>query len=310
MGRHPRAPIPGCLYHVIARGNNRQTLFGGPDDCRKFLDLLEEALVRHAFELHAFCLMTTHLHLLVQMREAPVSRLAHLVCFRYSRWINRREGRTGHLFERRHRSIMVKSDRQLLMLLRYIHRNPVEAGLVTDPGLHPWSSHRAYLGAAAPVRLTTRHCLALLGADEDERSSNYQTLVTAPDNDGVDHLLPPEDCVAGLDRVEGAVRTRKVPDRRPASEVVVDLLAAVGATCAVDVEALRGASRSAPVRAARGLAALIARDHPRTNLEMLARILRRHPSTLSEAAARWEMAIRRDADKKRLTEAARAALAG
>lgn len=309
MGRRPRIHIPGCLYHVIARGNNRQALFGGPHDCRKFLDLLEEALIRHACVLHAYCLMTNHLHLLVQVCDAPVSRLAHLVCFRYSRWVNRQQGRTGHLFERRHRSIMIESDRQLLILLRYIHRNPVEAGLVADANLHPWSSHRAYLGSDVSVGLTTRRCLALLGAGEDERLVNYQALVAAVDTDAIEHLLPSEQCVAGIDGLASEVRNRTAPDRRPAAAVVTEILAAVGATCAVDIEALQGVSRRARLRTARGLAALLARDHPRANLEALGRVLRRHPSTLSEAAARWDAAMRRDLEKRRLTEAARANLA-
>jgi Transposase IS200 like len=103
--------------------------------------------------------MTNHLHLAIQVGEVPLSWSMQNVAFRYTRWVNRREGRMGHLFQGRYKAILVEQDRYLLELVRYIHLNPVRAGLVEVPEAYSWSGHRAYVGKEVIPWLTTEWVL-------------------------------------------------------------------------------------------------------------------------------------------------------
>ena len=144
MARKPRIHLPDGLYHVIFRGNGGQDVFLTDADYRRFYLLLQEGTFRFGYRVHAFCLMTNHIHLALQVGEIPLSRSMQNLSFRYTRWLNWREQRTGHLFQGRYKAVLVDGDSYLLELVRYIHLNPVRAGMVTGripmerpPGL-PW----------------------------------------------------------------------------------------------------------------------------------------------------------------------------
>jgi len=104
--------------------------------------------------VHAYCWMTNHVHLLMQVSEVTLGRAMQRIASRYARAVQKRRGTTGHLFERRHRAILIDADSYLLELIRYIHLNPVRARIVTDPADYPWSGHRAYLGLENTCWLT------------------------------------------------------------------------------------------------------------------------------------------------------------
>ncbi|ABQ27057.1 transposase [Geotalea uraniireducens] len=98
MARKPRIHLPGGLYHVIFRSNGGQPVFLTEDDRYRFYLLLQEGTCRFGYRVHAFCLMTNHIHIALQAGDIPLSRGMHNLSFRYTRWINWREKRTGHLF--------------------------------------------------------------------------------------------------------------------------------------------------------------------------------------------------------------------
>ena len=125
MARKARAEVEGGLYHVIARGNNRRRIFDAPADYEKFLSLLTRLKVRLPFFLYAYCLMTNHVHLLIERQAHTIGRIMHRVLTGYSQYYNRRYRRVGHLFQGRHKAILCQSDRYLAELVRYIHLNPV-----------------------------------------------------------------------------------------------------------------------------------------------------------------------------------------
>jgi putative transposase len=146
MARKPRLEIEGGLYHLITRGVNREDIFHSPEDHRKFLLLIEQQKLKLPFYLYAYCLMTNHVHLLIERRTDDIGRIMHRVLTGYSQYYNRRYRRVGHLFQGRHKAILCESDPYLAELVRYIHLNPVRAKMVRKAEKYPYSSHRSYIG--------------------------------------------------------------------------------------------------------------------------------------------------------------------
>ncbi len=160
MARKPRVHFPGALYHVILRGNAGQTIFFDDQDRTRFYFLLQEGIERFGHRIHAFCLMSNHVHLAVQVGDASLSRILQNLSFRYTRWVNWRQNRWGHLFQGRYKAVLVDADVYLQQLTRYIHLNPVRAGIVKGPERYGWSGHRAYLGLETIPWMTTEWVLS------------------------------------------------------------------------------------------------------------------------------------------------------
>ncbi|MFO8153454.1 REP-associated tyrosine transposase [Thioalkalivibrio sp.] len=143
MPRRARHYVAGLPYHLVQRGNNRQDCFLDPADYRRYLELWEETSRRYGVAVHAYCLMTNHVHFLATPAEADsLSNTMKVVGSRFAQYVNRRYQRTGTLWEGRHRASLVQSERYLLTCYRYIELNPVRAGMVASPEDYPWSSHR------------------------------------------------------------------------------------------------------------------------------------------------------------------------
>ena len=173
MPRLPRLHVCGAFYHVTLRGNHRQPIFRQSADRACLNAIVRESLERFESRLHAYCWMTNHLHLLMQVSNAPLGQSIRRIASSYARWFQKQLDTTGHLFERRYHALLVDADSYLLELIRYIHLNPVRAGLVADPIEHPWSSHRNYLGTAVEPWVTTGFALTLFGRRTDEARSAY-----------------------------------------------------------------------------------------------------------------------------------------
>jgi len=168
---------PGALYHVILRGNDSQTIFFDDKDRTRFYLLLQEGIERFGHRIHGFCLMSNHVHLAIQMGEVPLSRILQNLSFRYTRWVNWRQKRSGHLFQGRYKAVLVDADIYLKELVRYIHLNPVRAGIVNEPEDYGWSGHRAYLGLEAIPWLTTDWVLSLFSKRLSLARKAYTTFV-------------------------------------------------------------------------------------------------------------------------------------
>lgn len=137
MPRHPRIHASGLLYHLMARGNNGQPTFLDQTDYDGFLTALQTTRGRYPFRLYAYVLMPNHVHLLVEVGATPTGKLMQALFTAYVRAFNRRHRRRGHLFQGRYKAIVCDRDSYLLELVRYIHLNPVRAGLVQRPGEWP-----------------------------------------------------------------------------------------------------------------------------------------------------------------------------
>ena len=177
MPRRPRYAARGQPQHVIQRGNNRSLLFSCSEEYRTFADYLREAVTRHECLVHAYVLMSNHVHLLITPRdEGGISRVMQSVGLRYVRYFNRRHGRTGTLWEGRYRATLIDSDRYLLTCCRYIESNPVRASLTMEPADYQWSSYAAN-AHGVPDAIVTPHQLYLdLAADPDARQVAYRSL--------------------------------------------------------------------------------------------------------------------------------------
>lgn len=147
MARQPRFDLPGIPQHVVQRGNNRLPCFLDDEDRQRYLQCLLQALDRFGCRLHAYVLMSNHVHLLLTPGEAgALSRLMHTFARNYAGLFNGRHGRTGTLWEGRYKACLVDSGPYFLACSRYIELNPVRAWMVARPGDYPWSSYGAHVG--------------------------------------------------------------------------------------------------------------------------------------------------------------------
>ncbi len=142
MPRKPRFNLIGVPQHVIQRGNNREPCFFSEDDYRRYLEDLTVTTKKYGCRVHAYVLMTNHVHLLITpMMDSAISQCMQALGRRYVKYINHTYKRTGTLWEGRYKSSLVDSDHYLLSCMRYIELNPIRACLVDHPGEYAWSSY-------------------------------------------------------------------------------------------------------------------------------------------------------------------------
>jgi REP element-mobilizing transposase RayT len=200
MPRPLRIHVPGAFHHVTLRGNHRQDIFFSAADRQIFADLVAEVIDRFCARVHAFCWMTNHVHLLVQVGDAPLGNLMLRIASRYARSVQRRFQTTGHLFERRYHAVLVDADEYLLELLRYIHLNPVRAGMVRTADDYPWSSHHAYVDASVIPWLTTDFALRRFHSEREPAIAAYRRFIGGGDPES---RSPLEECNPNDRRVLG-----------------------------------------------------------------------------------------------------------
>ena len=182
MARPLRVEYPGAFYHVINRGNSREKLYTGNRDYEKFLQYLEKAAERFALTIHTYCLMGNHYHLLVETPEPNLSMTMQWLNVSYATYFNRKQDRSGHLFQGRFKAILIDADAYLLHLSRYIHLNPVRAGITNTPGQYRWSSYSSYIGEQlSPKFLMTDMLLGNFGSNKNEARKYYKEFVEGVD---------------------------------------------------------------------------------------------------------------------------------
>lgn len=164
MTRPLRVEFPGAFYHVTSRGNERKAVFQSSRDREKFLSYLESAHDRYGAVIHVYCLMENHYHLLLETPRGNLSQILHHINGAYTTYFNIKRKRSGHLFQGRFKGILVERDAYCKELSRYIHLNPVRAGLVKSPSEYGWSSYRYYIGSKRePEWFTTELLLGYFG---------------------------------------------------------------------------------------------------------------------------------------------------
>ncbi len=214
MARPLRIERPGGWYHLTARGNERRPIFRDDGDRKHFCQLLAEMVDRFHVRLHSYVLMENHYHLILELREANLSRAAQWLNLSYSVWFNRRHGRSGHLFQGRFKSVIVSREEWALALSRYVHLNPVRVGSLglskqeqrrIRKGLseaptatrvnqriaalrrYRWSSYGAYIGLAKrPEWLECDGILGLGGGKRGQQRECYRDYVEAAVREGLE----------------------------------------------------------------------------------------------------------------------------
>lgn len=177
MARLPRLNLPGIPQHIVQRGNNRQASFFAEQDYAIYLDKLKDYAKQYKVDVHAFVLMTNHVHLLVTPEaEKGVSQLMQSMGRYYVRYINKTYQRTGTLWEGRYKSTLVDSDNYFLLVSRYIELNPVRANMVEHPAEYPWSSYHGNALDKQIALLTAHPCYQSLGTSQVERKRAYLSL--------------------------------------------------------------------------------------------------------------------------------------
>jgi putative transposase len=177
MPRKPRFNLVGIPQHVIQRGNNREPCFYAEQDYRRYLDDLTEAAKKNDCRVHAYVLMTNHVHILVTpMIDHGISQMMQALGRRYVRYINTSYQRSGTLWEGRYKSSLVDSDQYLLTCMRYIELNPVRANMVAHPGEYKWSSYHCNAQDDNDMLLENHPIYMGLASSIKERQASYREL--------------------------------------------------------------------------------------------------------------------------------------
>ena len=177
MPRRPRIHLDGVALHIVQRGHNRDACFFDEPDYHAYLGWLGDALQRECCALHAYVLMTNHVHLLMTPEKASaIPRLVMDVGRRYVQYINRTYGRTGTLWDSRCKSSLVQAETYFLLCQRYIELNPVRASMVGDPADYRWSSYRANALGEANALLSPHPLWFALGQGDVQCQAAYREL--------------------------------------------------------------------------------------------------------------------------------------
>jgi len=222
MARPLRIEYEGAFYHITARGNEKKTIFRSDHDLTRFLALLQRMHERYRILVHAYVLMANHYHLILETPKANLISTLHDLNTAYTNYFNRRYNRTGHLFQGRYRSLIVEKDAYLLQLSRYVHLNPVRAGVVNRPEDYHWSSYPTYLSTKPrPEWLCTSEILGQLSRQKEKAYHKYRQFVE--EGLKIDIPNPLKGAIAGIalggstfweslkERFRGVEKDREIP---------------------------------------------------------------------------------------------------
>jgi len=177
MARPLRVEYEGAFYHVTSRGNEKKEIFSSPENYEQFKSYLYEAREKFGYKLHAYVLMTNHFHLLIETPDPNLNRLMHYINGSYTGYYNRKHKRVGHLFQGRYKAILVDRDSYLVELSRYMHLNPVRAGMVGKPEDYAYSSYRSYIFPAGEKIVDRDMILGMVSNKPKEAFERYRYFI-------------------------------------------------------------------------------------------------------------------------------------
>jgi len=192
MPRQGRQLSESKIYHVMIRGNERKDIFLDKEDKLRFIDTLREKNKDGKYAIYAYCLMDNHVHLLINEGSEEISRIMKRINISYAYYFNKKYGRIGHLFQDRFKSEAIDKDAYLLSVVRYIHNNPVKAGIVKCVSEYQWSSYSAYTESNQPGIVDKGFILEML-SKETERAIRLFVEYSNMDDDESYIDLPQED---------------------------------------------------------------------------------------------------------------------
>lgn len=288
MARKPRIHYSGAVYHVILRGNAGQQIFFDDQDRYRLYLILQYIVDTFGCRVHGFCFMTNHIHLVVQIGDVPLSHIMQNLSLRYTKWINYTQSRTGHLFQGRYKALLLDADSYLMELVRYIHLNPVRAGITQSPDDYPWSGHRGYLGLDVLPWLTTDWVLSLFAANIQNARSCYARFIT----DGIGETKRDE---FSRGTCEGRILGNdtfldeafaKANQRREREYMMSEIIDVVCRHYGITIKELKAPGKTRPYSEARATAALFVQELHGVTLTELGRLLNRAIAPLGRAGQR------------------------
>jgi len=297
MGRKPRVHFAGAFYHVIARGNKGAKVFKTDQDYKLYLRFLKEYKKRYPFLLYAYVLMPTHVHLLIEVQETPLSKIMQSLQFRYTRHYNLKYRTWGHLFQGRYKAILCEKDPYFLELSAYIHLNPVRGGLGEDPLDYPWSSYKAYATGAVDDLCDQRALLAQFSKNTSRARKEYVRFVKSRIGQGKreeyykakdQRFLGSEEFV---EEVQERLQERDV-FRYPLS--IAEIVAVVVPGLGIAKESIYSENRNREGSLGRGIVGYLARGLAGHSLKSVAEHFGRDPVAISQDVGKLERRLRED----------------
>ncbi len=290
MARPLRLECEGAIYHVIARGNERRDIFRDDFDRRLYLNRLGVCRDRLQFAVLAYCLMSNHVHLVLQRGPEPLSRVMLMLHSAYAQAFNRRHSRVGHLFQGRYKAFVVEKDRYFLALLRYVLRNPCEAALASRAESYAWSSARFMRSGRGPRWLDLDRLWPLLGEGPLEATSRYRELMAAAKTTDYETMPRFINAIRGSETFARQLIERSDISLRPVAFgwTAARVAHLVSRVLGISVEQMKGRGQDSHRARARSVAALVGWRHAGIPVARMAAFLGRDQSTLNKGVHRLE----------------------
>lgn len=291
MTRKRRVWEPHKCHHVMLRGIDGRRIFEDSDDKVRFCLLLQESSEVHSQRIHAFCLMDNHIHLMVEPIKGSLQEGVRRFAFRYAQYFNKRHNRRGYVFQGRFRSILIEDGAYLRRVVRYIHLNPVEAGLVTEPEDYVWSSYQAYLGDTFFTWLETDRVLSRFGENRSDAFAYFVEFMRMKLEAKVDCQDLKDAIRIGVYGPEEFVRkyVTELEDtqQRPLANLSIEqLIERICDHLNVSFEQLCGSGKSKKIVDGRSVLAYACQYLKGGSLGNVCRVLNKHHGTLSRLAVR------------------------
>jgi putative transposase len=314
MGRPLRVEYAGALYHITSRGNERRKIFLEDGDRKKFLEILGDYNDRYGILIHGYVLMDNHYHVILETPRGNLLKVMHGINGRYTGYFNRKYGRVGHLFQGRYRGIVIDKDSYLIPLSRYVHLNPVRAGVVERPEHYRWSSYRGYIGRGRECEwLECSWVLSQFGRDRNGARRKYKEYVEQALKEKVENplerlhgqvILGGEEFVNRVKGIfKGKALNQEIPERRRLEQhpALDDVLRWISRAFKIDEDSIR--SKGSRANAARKVAIYFAKRYTGLGNEQIARFFGGiHYSAVSKAYSKLREEMLADKRLSRLVD--------
>ena len=285
MARKPRIEFEGGFYHVITRGNQRQKVFLEEKDFLKYLEFLSDYKDRYGFWIYAYVLMSTHVHLLIETGQVPLSKILQGINQRFTMYFNWRYGTVGHLFQGRYKAILCDKDAYLSSLVKYLHCNPVRGGVVRRAEEYRWSSHREYLGMKKNGLVDTGLLLGMFSEDLKRGRRLYREYMRREEKTSKeDFYWTVDQRVLGdeafVERVRERVENRTLAGRRRHGVSLGEIARGIGEDTGIRLSELRGKGKDSGVMEGRKMFSLAGREYGYKGKE-IAEFLGKDPASVT-----------------------------
>lgn len=277
MSRPLRIQYPDAWYHVMNRGRHGEAIYIDEQDYSAFIELLQETCAMWKIRIAAYCLMTNHYHLLIQTPKANLDRCMRHINGIYTQRFNREHHLDGQLFRGRYKSVLIDADNYLLEVVRYIHKNPVRAGIVKNPREYRWSSHRAYLSESDSWKWLSRDfVLGMIDRKKSNQRNTYLDFIKQGESEEIQEFYEKKNLpsILGTDvfiaKIKAlfskAKRHREIPQSRYLEPSIKDIKEIISKAYKADIKSL-SRSRRGISNEVRDVAIYLARLHTGKKLE-------------------------------------------